>query len=128
MPPITLLAALIVLLWRYFNPSAANPAPGTVDVLLPFLIVLIVLVILHVLITLVLRLRWPAIRGEFRRRLEQRIRQELESIYAPIPTDVAQVLREERRAIDKIAAETAEVASWLHEREQSVSIAGLYGH
>ena len=127
-PPVTLLAALIVLLWRYFNPSAANPAPGTADVLLPFLIVLIVLVILHVLITLVLRLRWPAIRGEFHRRLEQRIRQELESIYAPIPADVAQVLREERRAIDKIAAETAEVASWLHEREQSASIAGLYGH
>jgi hypothetical protein len=127
-PPVALLAALIVLLWRYFNPSAANPAPGTADVLLPFLIVLIVLVILHVLITLVLRLRWPAIRGEFHRRLEQRIRQELESIYGPIPADVAQILREERRAIDKIAAETGEVASWLHEREQSASIAGLYGH
>lgn len=126
-PPVALMAALIVLLWRYFNPSAANPAPGTADVLLPFLIVLIVLVILHVLITLVLRLRWPAIRGEFRRRLEHAIRQELESIYAPIPADVAQSLQEERRTIEKIAAETAEVASWLHEREQSASIAGLYG-
>jgi hypothetical protein len=126
-PPIALLAALIVLLWRYFNPSAANPAPSTVDVLLPFLIVLIILVILHVLITLVLRLRWPAIRGEFRRRLEQRIRQELESIYAPIPGDVAQALHAERRLIEKIATETAEVASWLHEREQTASIAGLYG-
>jgi energy-coupling factor transporter ATP-binding protein EcfA2 len=127
-PPVALLAALIVLLWRYFNPSAANPAPSTADVLLPFLIVLIVLVMLHVLISLVLRLRWPTIRGEFRRRLEQRIRQELESIYAPIPGDVAQALRAERRLIEKIAAETAEVASWLHEREQSASIAGLYGH
>jgi len=127
-PPVALLAALIVLLWRYFNPSAANPAPSTADVLLPFLIVFIILVILHVLITLVLRLRWPAIRGEFQRRLEQRIRQELESIYAPIPADVAQALREERRSIEKIAADTAEVASWLHEREQSASIAGLYGH
>ena len=58
---------------------------------------LIVLVILHLLITLVLPLRWPAIRGEFRRRLEERIRQELESIYAPIPGDVAQILRDERR-------------------------------
>ena len=121
-PPIALLAALIVLLWRYFNPSAANPAPGTADVLLPFLIVLIILVILHVLITLVLRLRWPAIRGEFRRRLEQRICQELESIYAPIPGDVAQTLHAERRLIEKIATETSEVASWLHEREQSASI------
>jgi len=89
---------------------------------------LIILVILHVLITLVLRLRWPAIRGEFHRRLEQRIRQELESIYAPIPGDVAQTLHAERRLIEKIATETSEVASWLHEREQSTSIAGLYGH
>jgi energy-coupling factor transporter ATP-binding protein EcfA2 len=126
-PPVALLAALIVLLWRYFNPSAASPAPGTADVLLPFLIVLIILVILHVLITLVLRLRWPAIRGEFRRRLEQRVRQELEAIYAPIPADVAQALQQERRLIEKIAAETTEVASWLHEREQSASISGLYG-
>jgi energy-coupling factor transporter ATP-binding protein EcfA2 len=127
-PPVALLAALVVLLWRYFNPSAANPAPSTADVLLPFLIVLIILVMLHVLITLVLRLRWPAIRGEFHRRLEQRIRLELESIYTPIPGDVAQALHAERRLIEKIAGETAEVASWLHEREQSASISGLYGH
>src|SRR5579875_755914 len=127
-PPVALLAALIVLLWRYFNPSAANPAPSTADVLLPFLVVLIVLVILHLLITLVLRLRWPAIRGEFRRRLEQRILNELESIYAPVPGDVAQALYAERRLIEKICAETAEVASWLHEREQSASISGLYGY
>ncbi|HEY7330641.1 MAG TPA: GTPase [Gemmataceae bacterium] len=127
-PPIALLAALVVLLWRYFNPSAANPAPSTADVLLPFLIVLIILVMLHVVITLVLRLRWPAIRGEFHRRLEQRIRQELESIYTPIPGDVAQTLQAERLLIEKIASETTEVASWLHEREQSASISGLYGH
>ena len=127
-PPVALLAALIVLLWRYFNPSAANWVPSIADVLVPFLIVLIILVMLHVLITLVLRLRWPAIRGEFRRRLEQRIRQELESIYTPIPSDVAQALQAERRLIEKIAAETTEVASWLREREQSASISGLYGH
>jgi energy-coupling factor transporter ATP-binding protein EcfA2 len=126
-PPVALLAALIVLLWRYFNPTADNPVLHTTDVVLPFVIVLVVLVMLHVLITLVLPLRWPAIRGEFRRRLEERIRQELESIYAPIPGDVAQALHEERRQVEKIDAETAEVASWLHQREQSASIAGLYG-
>ncbi|MHB1426722.1 MAG: GTPase [Gemmataceae bacterium] len=124
-PPVALLAAIIVLLWRYFYLQADIHLP---DILVPLFILLAVLVMLHVLITLVLRLRWPAIRGEFRRRLEQRIRQELESIYSPIPDEVAQSLREERRAIEKIAAETAEVASWLHEREQSASISGLYGH
>jgi energy-coupling factor transporter ATP-binding protein EcfA2 len=127
-PPAALLAALIVLLWRYFNPSADNPVLHTPDVLLPFLIVLVVLVMLHLLITLVLPLRWPAIRGEFRRRLEVRIRQELQSIYEAIPGDVAQALHDERRQIEKISGETTEVASWLQEREQSASIAGLYGH
>jgi hypothetical protein len=127
-PPVALLAALIVLLWRYFNPTAENAVLHAQDVLLPFLIVLIVLIVLHLLISLVLPLRWPAIRGEFRRRLEDRIRQELHTIYEPIPGDVAQMLQDERRQIEKIAAETAEVASWLHQREQSASIAGLYGH
>ena len=124
-PPFALLAALIVLLWRYFYLKADIHLP---DMLVPLAILLVVLVILHLLITWLLPLRWPAIRGEFRRRLEERIRQELESIYAPIPGDVAQALREERRLVEKLSAETGEVASWLHEREQSASIAGLYGH
>jgi hypothetical protein len=124
LPPVALLAALIVLLWRYFYDRADIRLP---DVFVPLAILLAVLVVLHLVIGLVLPLRWPAIRGEFRRRLEERIRQELEAIYGPIPEDVAQGLREERRLIEKIAAETAEVASWLHEREQSASIAGLYG-
>jgi hypothetical protein len=127
-PPVTLLAALIVLLWRYFNPTAENAVLHLADALLPLIVLLIVLVILHLLITLLLPLRWPAIRGEFRSRLEERILQELESIYTPIPSDVAQSLRDERRLVEKLSAETSEVASWLHEREQSASIAGLYGH
>jgi hypothetical protein len=124
-PPVALLAALFVLLWRYFYDRADIHLP---DVLVPFVILLAVLVMLHVLITLVLRLRWPAIRGEFRRRLEQRIFQELEAIYAPVLDEVAQTLRAERRLIEKIVAETAEIASWLHAQEQAASIAGLYGH
>jgi energy-coupling factor transporter ATP-binding protein EcfA2 len=123
-PPVALLAALIVLLWRYFYDRADIHLP---DVLVPLVIVLVVLIVLHVLTTLVLRLRWPAIRGEFRRRLEQRILEELKAIYAPIPGDVAQALHAERRLIEKIRTETAEIASWLHQREQSASIAGLYG-
>ncbi len=125
LPPVALLAALIVLLWRYFYDRADIRLP---DVFVPPAILLVVLVALHLLISLLLPLRWPAIRGEFRRRLEERIRQELQSIYEPIPGDVAQALRDERRAVEKLAADTAEVASWLHQREQSASISGLYGH
>ncbi len=92
-PPVALLAALIVLLWRYFKPTGENAVLHPADALLPLIVLLIVLVILHLLITLLLPLRWPAIRGEFRRRLEERIQQELESIYTPIPGDVAEMLR-----------------------------------
>jgi hypothetical protein len=127
-PPVTLLAALVVLLWRYFKVSGDNAMLHPMDALMPLIVLLVVLVILHLLITLLLPLRWPAIRGEFGRRLGERIRQEQESIYAPIPGDVARVLMEERRQIEKISAETSEVASWLRQREQSASIAGLYGH
>jgi energy-coupling factor transporter ATP-binding protein EcfA2 len=127
-PPVTFLAALIVLLWRYFNPTDVRGEIHPADMLLPFLVLLIVLVILHLLITLLLPLRWPAIRGEFQRRLEERLRQELESIYGPIPADVAEALQEERRQVEKLIKETQDVATWLHQREQSASIAGLYGH
>jgi hypothetical protein len=127
-PPIALFAALIVLLWRFFKPTGENVVLHAQDVLLPFLIVLIVLIVMHLLITWVLPLRWPAIRGEFRRRVEERVRQELHAIYEPIPGDVAQMLHDERRQIEKISVETSEVATWLQQREQSASITGLYGH
>ncbi|HEY7310001.1 MAG TPA: hypothetical protein VH643_11635 [Gemmataceae bacterium] len=127
-PPIALFAALIVLLWRYFKPTGENAVLHPTDALLPLIVLLVVLVVLHLLITLLLPLRWPAIRGEFGRRLQERVRQELESIYAPIPGDVARGMLDERRLVEKLSTETGEVASWLHEREQSASIAGLYGH
>jgi hypothetical protein len=44
-----------------------------------------------------------------------------------VPGDVAEALREERRAVEKLAADVREVAAWLERREQSASIAGLYG-
>ncbi len=86
-----------------------------------------VLIMLHVLIALLLPLRWTAIRGEFRRRLEQRVREELESAYAPIPAEVAEALRQERRQVEQLLADTREVSTWLAHREQAASIAGLYG-
>ena len=88
---------------------------------------LAVLVILHVLIALLLPLRWAAIRGEFQTRLQERLLQELEGVYGPVPADVAAVLLAERRQVEKLAGETREVASWLQKREQSATVAGLYG-
>jgi energy-coupling factor transporter ATP-binding protein EcfA2 len=128
LPPLTLLAAIINLLWRFFDPNKQGYQVHTADILLPFVVVLGVLIILHILIGLLLPLRWPAIRGEFESLLDARLRQELEAVYLPIPGEVAEGLRQERRQVEKVAAEAREVASWLEQREKSASIEGLYGH
>jgi hypothetical protein len=127
-PPVALLAALANLLWRFFDPYNVGYKVQLIDALLPLVVLLAVLVILHLLITLLLPLRWSAIRDEFHRQLEARLRRDLEAVYAPVPTDLADALREERRKVDKLAGEVHEVAAWLEKREQSASIAGLYGH
>jgi energy-coupling factor transporter ATP-binding protein EcfA2 len=128
LPPLALLAAIINLLWRFFDPDKQGYQVHTADILLPFVVVLGVLIILHILIGLLLPLRWPAIRGEFESLLDARLRQELEGVYLPIPGEVAEGLRQERRQVEKVAAEAREVASWLEQREKSASIEGLYGH
>ena len=87
----------------------------------------IILVLLHIAIALVMPMRWPAMRGEFLRHLERRLQTELQSVYAPIPNEVANVMQQERRQVQRLAAETGEVASWLEQREQAATISGLYG-
>jgi hypothetical protein len=127
-PPLALLAAICNLLWHFFDPNKVGYQVHTTDILLPFVVLLAVLIILHILIGLLLPLRWPAIRGEFEGQLDARLRQELEAVYLSIPGDVAEGLRNERRQVEKVAAEAHEVASWLEQREKSASIEGLYGH
>ena len=65
--------------------------------------------------------------GEFQRQLEVRLRHELSAAFLPIPADVADLLRDERRLIEQLQTETHDVATWLEQREQAASIAGLYG-
>jgi hypothetical protein len=128
LPLLSLLAALLVLLWRFFDPlNKGYPTPEPFHVALPFIIVLVVLVVLHLLIALLLPLRWPKIRGEFQRKLERRLRGELEGAYAPIPADVAQQLIAERKRVEDLLAQTREVANWLDQREQAANIGALYG-
>jgi hypothetical protein len=123
-PPLILLASCLLLLWQWIvdqRPFNWN------DVLLPGVVLLTVLVILHIFISLVLPVRWQAIRGEFQRQLERRLQKELENAYGSIPSDVAEELRQERRQVEQLLKETREVAAWLGQREQAASIAGLYG-
>jgi energy-coupling factor transporter ATP-binding protein EcfA2 len=128
-PLLALLSALVFLLWRIFDVSGKGDYHFQwSDIMLPVVVVLAVLVILHLLIALLLPLRWPAIRGEFRRQLEQRLESELENAYGPLPAELAERLKRERRQIEKLTGQTHEVASWLQQREQSASIAALYGN
>ncbi|MGL4552683.1 MAG: hypothetical protein ACRC33_16030, partial [Gemmataceae bacterium] len=130
LPPLTLLAGLGVFLWRYFDPlgRSENVVKSWTEVFLPFIALLAVLIVLHLLINLLLPLRWGAIRDEFRKKLEVRVRQELDAVYLEAPADVAAKLAEERKAVEKLIADTREVASWLTKREQAAGVAGLYGH
>ncbi len=128
LPTLGLLAACVMLLWRYFDPYGRGYEVRLADALLPPAVTLVILIVMHLLITLLLPLRWRNIRSEFRRRLEEQLRTTLAAVYAPLPGDVAEGLREERRRIEALQKETREVATWLREREQSASIVGLYGH
>jgi hypothetical protein len=127
-PMLALLAALVNLLLRYFDPWQKGWDVHLSDILLPGVVLLVVLIFFHVLIALLLPLRWAAIRGEFQKQLSERLTHELDTAYGPLPSEVAEALLAERRQVEKIVAETDEVAGWLKEREQSASIAGLYGH
>jgi GTPase SAR1 family protein len=124
LPMFALLAACARTLWRYF---VIEKSPEVGDVVLLFLVPLVVMIILHLLLILFLPLRWPAIRGEFQRRLEERIRFQMRSAYAVIPGDVAQALQLERRHLEKLGDEVALVAGWLSQREKAAAIEGLYG-
>jgi len=127
-PPIAFVAAIAFFLLKAFKAWGPQTPPlDTWDFVLPFAVLLAMLIVMHILIALLLPLRWAAIRGEFHARLQERLLQELQSVYGPVPGDVAALLEAERRQVEKLAGETREVASWLNKREQSASVAGLYG-
>lgn len=131
LPPVALFATIANLLWRFFNVSGSDALRvtdiGLIHVLLPFIVLLAVLVLLHVLIYVLLPLRWDDIRAVFHKRLEARVRHDLEAAYLPVPSDLAANLEEERRRVKELGDASAEVLSWLESREQAASVAGLYG-
>src|SRR5207248_477581 len=76
---------------------------------------------------LLLPVRWPAIRGEFRRSLEGKIKAELGRVYLPIPGEIAAALKDERKQVDQLIVDTKQVTDWLAERQQAAHVAELYG-
>jgi hypothetical protein len=126
LPLIALLGVCILMLWQYTMGEPRREFKFG-DFLLPVIVVFIVVVVLHVLITLLLPMRWGAIRGEFQRQLERRLQAELEGAYLPIPGDIAEALTQERHQVEQLSAQTRDVAAWVEQREQAANIAALYG-
>ena len=99
-PPLAFLGAVANLLLRVFDPwdRYQNSPIGWIHVFLPVIVLLGVLIFLQLLTSILLPMRWSAIRGEFHKQLEGRVRQELEGVYLNVPTDLATKLAEESPA------------------------------
>jgi energy-coupling factor transporter ATP-binding protein EcfA2 len=124
LPIAALLAACGFLIWRYLN----VPEEFRLEALLiPPAVMLAALVCMHALVALLLPLRWPVIRNIFHSRLEARVNSDLDRAFLPLPDQIASVVRAEREEVDRVLTQIREVNSWLKNREQAASIAGLYG-
>ena len=126
LPMATFVIALLILLYRY-TVQFESFHPSFFDFVVPFLLTLIVLFVLQILISLLLPMRWSAIRGEFRRQLEERLVASMREAFLSIPTDVAEALQRERKQIEDLRSEVADVSRWLEERQQTANIGYLYG-
>src|SRR5262245_35548137 len=125
LPETTFLAAMIMLLWRYF---VAPSQPFSVfDVFLPVLLTLAVLFMLHLVMNFVLPLRWPKIRGGFRRELQRRLAERLIAAYGPLPGEVADRLAAERRTIERLQSEVRDIGGLLDRQQRAANVEGLYG-
>lgn len=125
LPEVALVATAGVLLWDFFVNQ--NTDISAFRLALIGLVPLVVIIVLHLLILLLLPIRWPAIRGEFRRELTTRLDAELERVYRPIPGEVAAALAAERAEVDALVADTKQVEAWLAERQQAARVGELYG-
>ena len=124
LPEVSLIGTAGLLLYNFI---VAGQTPGLFEMLLIVLIPLVVVIVFHLLILMLLPIRWPAIRGRFRERLAERMTEELERAYLAVPTDLAAAIRDERRQVDSLLADTKEVADWLAERQQAAQVTELYG-
>jgi hypothetical protein len=124
-PELTLVGGILVMLYRFLVTRDLDWS--LVAILTPFLLTLAVLILFHLLVNWVLPLRWPNIRGEFKRQLERRINERLTSAYAPLPGEVNAQLAAQRRQIGQLLAETEEVHGYVNRHQQAAHIEELYG-
>lgn len=125
LPSLALLLACVMLLWKY---TMGDRAFYVGDFVLPFVVVFIVLVLLHMLVAVIFPFRWPSVRAEIQRSLERRLQGELENNYSSLPDETAELLRGERRQVEKLGVQTRDAAEWLDQRQRAASIDALYGN
>jgi hypothetical protein len=124
LPELTLVASIIVLFWGVFYEKTM---PTMFMAFSPFFLTLLVLVLLQIIINFVMPLRWPSIRGKFRKELVRQLRSSLHEAYLPVPAAVAESLKTERKRIADIRAEVDDVARYLDQHQRASSVQGLYG-
>jgi predicted GTPase len=110
-----------------FNFMVQQITPGAFEMSLVGLVPLVVIISVHLLILMLLPIRWPAIRERFRSKLADRVGEELDRAYLAVPTDIAAAIREERKQVDTLLAETKVVSDFLAERQQAAQVGELYG-
>lgn len=123
LPEVSLVATAAWVLWNFF---INNETPDFFRMALIGLVPLTVIIVLHLLILLLLPIRWPAIRSDFRWQLDGRLADELKRVFLPIPGDIAAALQKERDQVEALIAETKQVGDWLAERQQAARVAELY--
>jgi energy-coupling factor transporter ATP-binding protein EcfA2 len=128
LPELVFVAAFLRILWRFFDPQGVGYDVKTFELLLPFALTLFVLVFLQLLSSLLLPVRWAAVRDEFHRKLFGRLEDELKAVYAGIPTETAEALLKEQARVDELLGELREVRTWLDSKQTAASVAGLYGN
>ncbi|QEL18053.1 GTPase [Limnoglobus roseus] len=124
LPEGVLIATIFVLLWRFF---VEDFTPSFFHVLLPFFVTLGTLILLHVLVSLVFPVRWPAIRGEFERKLRGRLEAEYLRAYQSVPKESAANVLQDRQQVESVIRETGEITEWLTARESATHVGELYG-
>lgn len=127
-PLLLFIAALLLVLWRFFDPLQQGYRTDLSHFLLPLLVLLIVLILMHVLVNFLLPVRWSAIREEFRGLLEKRLKQDLDNAYLQAPGAVEEALELERQQVEHLEKETRDVLQWLEKQEQASSISVFYGN
>lgn len=124
-PEFVFIGAVLTLLWYWFMRSDYAVTLGSA--LMPFVLTLAVLIMFQIVIHLVLPLRWPAIRSQFRMQLAEQGRERIGAAYLPLPEAVANEVAAERGRVEAMILQVRELLELLTARRQAARIDALYG-